>query len=181
MLKKYWPGKLTVVKNKIGYRVPNDDFLLKLLDRFDFLYSSSANISGRNPITDLDEAHNTFRRWEWKLVLVDNKRKKTKNTKLVILIVVILVLCTISAILMYFMLDETKELNENVKKLGRWSLITAIRLSNSVQSINYLLISIALDLARSAHLPTPPNAFINLEGIIQSCKNALFFLLFKNI
>lgn len=80
VLKKYWPGKLTVVKNKIGYRVPNDDFLLKLLDRFDFLYSSSANISGRNPITDLDEAHSTFRRWEGKLVLVDNKRKKTKNT-----------------------------------------------------------------------------------------------------
>lgn len=81
VLKKYWPGKLTVIKNKIGYRVPNDEFLLKLLDRFDFLYSSSANISGKNPIADLDEAHNTFRQWEGKLVLVDNKRKKIEDAK----------------------------------------------------------------------------------------------------
>lgn len=102
--------------------------------------------------------------------------KKVKNKAFKIVLIIMILLCVANSVLIYFMLSETKELNDDIKKLGRWSLITAIRLSHSVQSINYLLISIALDLARSAHLPTPPNAFINLEGIIQSCKNALFLL-----
>ncbi len=80
ILNKYWPGKLTVVKDKIAYRVPNNKFLLNLLDRFDFLYSSSANISGKKPIIDLEEAHDVFRRWEGKLVLVDNKTKTSDNS-----------------------------------------------------------------------------------------------------
>lgn len=73
VLKKYWPGKLTVIKNKIGYRVPNNKFLLNLLDRVSYLYSSSANISGQDPITDIDQAQKIFAKWANKLIIVDNK------------------------------------------------------------------------------------------------------------
>ncbi len=81
VLKQYWPGKLTIVKDKIAYRVPNDNFLLNLLDRVTFLYSSSANISGKQPINNLDDAQKIFKSSRSLLILVDNKRKIDENSK----------------------------------------------------------------------------------------------------
>ena len=81
ILKKYWPGKLTVIKNKIAYRVPNDKFLLNLLKHFSFLYSSSANISGKQPITTLDEAEKNFKKSRGKIILINTKRKIDNFTK----------------------------------------------------------------------------------------------------
>ena len=52
-LEKVWPGKVTcVLKKEIGgFRIPNDEFLLKILKEFSGpLFQTSANISGEEPI-----------------------------------------------------------------------------------------------------------------------------------
>lgn len=69
LLKKYWPGALTVILNKknekydyllngqskIGIRVPNDDILLAILDNVDFpLAETSCNISGEKEYESAD-------------------------------------------------------------------------------------------------------------------------------
>lgn len=75
VLKKYWPGKLTVIKNKVGYRVPNTKFLLDLLDRVIFLYSSSANLSGRKPIKSFEEAQTEFKKAQDKVIFVKSNTR----------------------------------------------------------------------------------------------------------
>src|SRR3989344_2984955 len=54
--KKIWPGKVTCVLKKDvgGFRIPNDKFLLELLQEFGGpLSQTSANISGEEPIGGL--------------------------------------------------------------------------------------------------------------------------------
>lgn len=60
VLEKYWPGKLTIIKNKKSYRMPNDQLILKLLDEVGYLFSSSANVSGKSPIQSVEEAKEMF-------------------------------------------------------------------------------------------------------------------------
>ncbi|MDE6473278.1 MAG: Sua5/YciO/YrdC/YwlC family protein [Ureaplasma sp.] len=73
-LKTFWPGGITVIKDSISYRMPNDKFLLKLLDEFNILYCSSANISNYNVIQHLDEANLMFdvSKYYYDLFLIDN-------------------------------------------------------------------------------------------------------------
>lgn len=59
-LNKFWPGPVTIIKNNISYRMPNDDFLLLLLSIFESFYCSSANISGKDVIKNIDEANEVF-------------------------------------------------------------------------------------------------------------------------
>lgn len=69
-LEKIWPGAVTAVfhhkgklpniltgeLNTIGIRIPDHPFLLELLGRLDFpLAQSSANLSGRSPISAISE------------------------------------------------------------------------------------------------------------------------------
>jgi len=61
LIDKFWPGPLTIVlsneKETVGLRMPDHPFLLKLISEVDFpLYCPSANISGKNPPSTLDEA-----------------------------------------------------------------------------------------------------------------------------
>ncbi len=77
VLKKYWPGELTVIKNKVGYRVPNSKFLLDLLDRVVFLYSSSANMSGKTPIKSFEEAKVEFKKSKDKVIFVESRSRHT--------------------------------------------------------------------------------------------------------
>lgn len=72
--KKFWPGKLTLILNKESYRMPNSSLILKLLDRFKSLYCTSANISGLNPITNLEEAEMQFKKKNDKLVFVKTEK-----------------------------------------------------------------------------------------------------------
>ncbi|MGL5246158.1 MAG: L-threonylcarbamoyladenylate synthase [Mycoplasmoidaceae bacterium] len=46
----FWPGALTIIENKISYRMPNNILLINILKEIDFIYSSSANISGEEPL-----------------------------------------------------------------------------------------------------------------------------------
>ncbi|MGL4616669.1 MAG: L-threonylcarbamoyladenylate synthase [Mycoplasmoidaceae bacterium] len=46
----FWPGALTLIENKNSYRIPNNVLLINILKEVDFIYSSSANISGEDPL-----------------------------------------------------------------------------------------------------------------------------------
>lgn len=59
-INKYWPGSLTIVKDKIAYRMPNHKDLLTLLEFTGPIYSSSANISGKEPIKNTLDAQSVF-------------------------------------------------------------------------------------------------------------------------
>jgi len=74
MLKKLWPNKVSVIlkcvenkfqylhsgTNKLSFRVPKHKELLELLEVSGPLVSTSANISGKPPITNIKEAQETF-------------------------------------------------------------------------------------------------------------------------
>ena len=74
VISKYWPGALTIIKNGISYRVPNHKNLLKLIDITGPLYSSSANISGKEPIKSSQEAEETFKKFIGGLIIVEGKQ-----------------------------------------------------------------------------------------------------------
>lgn len=73
IMEKYWPGPLTIIfkkrknvfehltegTNTIGIRIPNDEFLLDILNEVDFpLAQTSCNISGENEYKDALEIEN---------------------------------------------------------------------------------------------------------------------------
>lgn len=59
-INKFWPGPITIIKNGISYRIPNDKYILYLLNKVGPLYCSSANKSGDSPITQTYEANSSF-------------------------------------------------------------------------------------------------------------------------
>lgn len=75
-LERFWPGPVTIIKNNVSYRMPNDDFLLVLLSVFDSFYCSSANISNEPVISNIDSANKVFpKSLFYDLILI-----KTENT-----------------------------------------------------------------------------------------------------
>ncbi|MDR2822989.1 MAG: L-threonylcarbamoyladenylate synthase [Mycoplasmataceae bacterium] len=74
VIEKYWPGPLTVIKNNVGYRMPNHEELLELIGKTGPVFSSSANISGKTPIYNHREAEVIFNKWSNKMVLVEGKQ-----------------------------------------------------------------------------------------------------------
>ena len=51
----FWPGKLTIVVNGVGYRVPDHDIPRALARRVGPLASTSANLHGEPPLTTAAE------------------------------------------------------------------------------------------------------------------------------
>lgn len=71
-INEFWPGQITIIKDGISYRIPNDKYLLYLLNKVGPLYSSSANISDQDTITDTNQANVEFdEKFFHKLVLVE--------------------------------------------------------------------------------------------------------------
>ena len=60
VIKKYWPGPLTIIFQGISYRIPNNLFILDLLKILPMVYCSSANISNQQPITSTSEIAQVF-------------------------------------------------------------------------------------------------------------------------
>ena len=79
VVSKYWPGGLTIIYKQRGYRMPKSKLLLKLMDMVGPIASSSANISGKQPINSIDEAKHVFANREFELVLVENENFKLSN------------------------------------------------------------------------------------------------------
>lgn len=78
--KKIWPNPITIVKAKKSYRIPNDEFILKLLAKVGPLYCSSANINRMNPINSIEEGHLIFKEFDNKIIYI--QRKKLYNNQL---------------------------------------------------------------------------------------------------
>lgn len=65
LMKKYWPGKLSIVLTRdvggtIACRLPDNKFLQKIIKQTGPLYSTSANISGQDPATTIKLAKKYF-------------------------------------------------------------------------------------------------------------------------
>lgn len=84
-LAKFWPGPITVIKNNVSYRIPNDKYILYLLNKVGPLYSSSANISGFNTIKNTIEANDIFdcKKYFYKLILVEGEQKSDTPSTIV--------------------------------------------------------------------------------------------------
>lgn len=66
VLKKFWPGKITAVLNAkkggtIGFRVPNNQFVLNLVRHAGPLAETSANISGQPPTIKIKKVLEYFK------------------------------------------------------------------------------------------------------------------------
>ncbi len=83
VLKEYWPGKLTIIKNKKSYRIPNHKQLLKLISLTGPIYSSSANLSGAEPVNDINEAKKVFSEQSQKIIFVDGKKLSTNPSTII--------------------------------------------------------------------------------------------------
>ncbi|MGL5591413.1 MAG: L-threonylcarbamoyladenylate synthase [Mycoplasmoidaceae bacterium] len=57
----FWPGALTIIEKKISYRMPNNSLLINILKEVDFVYSSSANISGEEPLNNTIKYQEVFK------------------------------------------------------------------------------------------------------------------------
>lgn len=74
LMKKYWPGALTIIFNKqenvsskitsgfntIAFRIPNCDISLNILKQTGPLATTSVNISGEKPLTNYQEINEHF-------------------------------------------------------------------------------------------------------------------------
>lgn len=78
-LNRFWPGPVTVIKNGISYRMPNDKLLLDIIRAFDqkIFYCTSANIHGGDIIQDIVDAKNIFNHWDENLIFVIPEKKQT--------------------------------------------------------------------------------------------------------
>lgn len=72
---KIWPSSITIVKSQRSYRMPNDDFILKLLSKVGPLYCSSANINGMKPIESIEDGYSIFRKFENRIAYILRKKK----------------------------------------------------------------------------------------------------------
>lgn len=68
LMKKYWPGALTIIFNKnktckniinqefqtIGFRIPNSKIALDILQKFGVMATTSINLSGSAPLNNLN-------------------------------------------------------------------------------------------------------------------------------
>ena len=73
IINKYWPGPLTIVKNKLSYRIPNHTGVINLVKLTGPLFSSSANISDCDPVKDINEALQVFKENNDKIIFVQGK------------------------------------------------------------------------------------------------------------
>ena len=75
LMDKYWPGALTIVFEKsdkiddmvtsnlksVGIRVPNSDIALTVLKRFGMMCTTSINISGSEPLNNIEDIEKYFK------------------------------------------------------------------------------------------------------------------------
>ncbi|MBP6904219.1 MAG: threonylcarbamoyl-AMP synthase [Bacilli bacterium] len=75
LMKKYWPGALTIIFNKkpgvgdhlaketIAFRMPNSKIALAIINHFSIMATTSVNISGEVEINDIEEIAEKFGDW----------------------------------------------------------------------------------------------------------------------
>ena len=74
LMTKYWPGALTIIFKKsnlisdkvtsgfdtIGLRMPNSQIALQILNKFGLMATTSVNLSGQQPLNNLEDIANNF-------------------------------------------------------------------------------------------------------------------------
>lgn len=97
MIKKYWPGALTIIFNKnqnqnilinkdvktIGFRVPNSQIALKILKKFGIMATTSVNLSGDAPLNDYQEIIKYFGNQIDYIIEDDNEIKSNVSSTVV--------------------------------------------------------------------------------------------------
>ena len=83
IIKPYWPGPLTIVKDSVSYRIPDHKQLLELIKLTGPIFSSSANISNCDPVKDINEALEVFAQNEDRLIFVEGKNLTNKPSTIV--------------------------------------------------------------------------------------------------
>ncbi|HKM29682.1 MAG TPA: L-threonylcarbamoyladenylate synthase [Bacilli bacterium] len=75
LMKKYWPGALTIIFNKragvgehlakdtIAFRMPNSKLALAIINRFSIMATTSVNLSGEVEMNDIEEIAEKFSDW----------------------------------------------------------------------------------------------------------------------
>ena len=95
IIKKYWPGPLTLIlklkdknlkkslnlEDKIAVRIPNSECTLKLLNKWDLLVGTSANVSGDSSFTDPQECMKNVKNYD---VFVDGGTITSKGESTII-------------------------------------------------------------------------------------------------
>ena len=95
IIKKYWPGPLTLIlklkdknlkkslnlEDKIAVRIPNSECTLKLLNKCNLLVGTSANISGDSSFTDPQECMKNVKNYD---VFVDGGTITSKGESTII-------------------------------------------------------------------------------------------------
>jgi L-threonylcarbamoyladenylate synthase len=60
MLKRFWPGKVSVILNGIAFRLPKNKKLIEILKKTGPLVAPSANIEGKKPAENIEQARKYF-------------------------------------------------------------------------------------------------------------------------
>ena len=60
ILSKFWPGKVSVILNGIAFRIPNKKSLIEILKKTGPLVAPSANIEGKKPAENINQAKKYF-------------------------------------------------------------------------------------------------------------------------
>ena len=95
IIKKYWPGPLTLIlklkdqklkkslnlEDKIAIRIPNSECTLKLLNKCSLLVGTSANVSGESSFTDPQECMKNVKNYD---VFVDGGTITSKGESTII-------------------------------------------------------------------------------------------------
>jgi len=75
LMKKYWPGALTIIfkkkpgkgdyfsKDTVAFRMPNSKIALAIIDHFSVMATTSVNLSGEIEMNNIDEIVEKFADW----------------------------------------------------------------------------------------------------------------------
>lgn len=94
LIKKYWPGALTIIfkksnaindlitsnKDTVGLRMPNSKIALQILNKFGLMATTSINISGSEPLNNIEDIKNNFYKEIDYLVIDQEVTSKVSST-----------------------------------------------------------------------------------------------------
>lgn len=82
IIDKYWPGELTIIYEGIGYRCPNNYYILETLKQLNqFIYASSANISNQPTAKNIKEAKKIFKDCGIPIQFIETPKKILSSEK----------------------------------------------------------------------------------------------------
>lgn len=75
LTQKFWPGKLTIIINNCAYRLPKHPIIINLVNRYRYIFSSSANLTEQPPITSYEEGLKAFSESKYPILFINSTYK----------------------------------------------------------------------------------------------------------